>query len=394
MAIGESSAPTRHNIVMSTSVRTTLAALLLSLLASCRLQSSSPPTWGEGDPPELIHYLAVCLGGSTTLSCDNPGQGTVIRYEYRVSVDKEVDFVEWDPIARGWGTYDVAKKEDEKGWELTYNSPFAADALSLPEGENVIENYARPVGQTGPWVLHRITFRKSLNNLGEPVFNFENWTVTRHWVAEEDLPFKRVTLEDGYPGYVSKDLTIPIYPPQSYCLAPGASWPLGEEPVEADDNPPVTPPALYTYFQPARGEPRVVIYRNGIRTGRLSSFMDFFPTAIPAGEEARYVIYAFERDPLVPGSGRWWLIWTPDGPTKMELVGGRPVCQGYRTGYGWEEVKNPAVHGPWTPERVYRSGDWQAELLPESFTFPGFDPYDLGQSPPKELPPELDPWRR
>lgn len=164
--------------------------------------------------------------------------------------------------------------------------------------------------------------------------------------------------------------------------------------MEADDNPPVTPPALYTYFQPVGGKPKVAIYRNRMWTGWLSSFMDFFPTAIPAGEEARYVIYAFMRDPLVPGSGRWWLIWTPDGPTKMEVVDGRPVCQGYRTGYGWTEVTNWMVHGlQWEPERVYRSGDWQAELLPESFTFPGYDPNDPDQFPPDELPPELDPWR-
>lgn len=129
---------------MSTTTRITLAALLLSFLASCRLQS--PPAWGEGNPPELIHYLNVCLGGGTTLSCDNPGQGTVIRYEYRVSVDKEVDFVEWDPVGRGWGIYLIAKKKNEKGGKLTYNAPLKASALSLPEGENVIENYARPVG--------------------------------------------------------------------------------------------------------------------------------------------------------------------------------------------------------------------------------------------------------
>lgn len=212
-------------------------------------------------------------------------------------------------------------------------------------------------------------------------------------MAEEDLPFRRVTLEDGSSGYVSKDLTIPIYPPQSYCLAPGAGWPLGKEPVEADDDPPVTPPALYTYFQPAGDELEVPIYRNGVRIKWFQGGLEFHTTAIPAGEEARYVIYAFLKDRPVPGSGRWWLIWTPDGSTKMELVGDRPNCQGYRTGYGWEEVTNPAVHGPWTPDRVYRSGDWQAELLPESFTFPGYDPYASGQRPPYELPPELDPWR-
>mgnify|MGYP005856523679 CR=1 FL=1 len=354
-------------------LRIALAAGLVGLVTSCNLQLPSPPAWGEGDPPELIRFTRICLGSGT--GCLESGKGGTVRY-YLEDILQTVEWVEWSPVGTGWGATDKLEKGH---W---YDTPFSPASLTLPEGENVIDNYVRPVGQTGPWVLHRATFQKSLNSLGEPVFDFTIRTATRQWVAEKDLPFQRVARPNGSHGFANKEPVIPLYPPHSYCLAPGAGWPLGVKPVETWDNPTLTPPALYTYFQPLRSYPRVLIYRNGNRVRWIQSFMEYVPTAIPPATEARYVIYATAWDERLPGGKRWWRIWTPGGPLRLDLSEDRPTCQNARIGYGWQK----------TSEGVYRSGDWQAELLEEGFTFPGYNPDDPG-SPPRVLPPELDPWR-
>ena len=353
-------------------IRITLAAALAGLATSCNLQlTSPPPARGEGSPPELVRITGMCLGGGTTVTCEgSKGVGSVVRFEHTTL--QNIDWVVWDPVGRAC-LFDI----EQRG--RRFNTPLYPLAPTIPEGENTLEIYARPVGQTGPWVLYRRPFRQSVDpQTGLPVFDFSGET-TRQWAAEADLPFKLVTESDGGQICMAKEVSVPIYPPRSYCLAPGAGWPTNEKPQED-----IRTPALYTFFQPNAARPQVVIYQNGRRVNSFQSSMNYFPTAIPPGTEARYVIYGLERDPIYPGAQRWWRIWTPEGPLRLDLVDGRSQCQHYRSGPGWEKVA----------EGVYRSGEWQAEMMPEGFVFPGYNPDPAQkQVPPDQLPPELDPWR-
>lgn len=196
-------------------------------------------------------------------------------------------------------------------------------------------------------------------------------------VREEDLPFELTRNSDGKIRPMDRPLPpIPFRGPRGFCLQPGAAWPWGQEPGNTSPYyPPVapaSPPAYYYSYGRGNGNPMSIEYINGQYVGMVPGAVYSTIGALPPSDTPyKIVIYSVQAAPWHPNYGRWVRVY-PRQPLVVRLEGGRLICQN-----GDE-------------------GDWVYDVMPEGFSFPGYDPavreFDIYNTP-FHLPTELDPYQ-
>ena len=332
--------------------------LLALLLASCRLQEGGGPT-GVNTDASGIGGLSLTLKSSGSVEWSLTSEPGLVVYHL------------------GAG-YQMMKKDND-GPTVTVEGSYP----TLGDG-GTFEVYLRRA-RDGRWVKAGLPYTVSIRPDGTVSLGTSRVQVEA--VPNEDaLPFY---LGQAHPP-VGNPYTVPwpknpdpnpLAMPTPFCLGKGAGWPFGRGPTNTSpDFPPVapsSPPALMTPWGSALPGHALIHYTQERYVRALDATSSYgFPYgtreayAPPPGEtmEVRTVIYLAFYDPGHPLHGRWARVY-------------------------WQK-----------PQRLWWEGDelrweispWVAELMPEGFTIPGYNPdtgvFEMHRGVPMTLPPEMNPY--